>query len=64
MFHVATMMGPESTRSETTTNSSSSSSSADRAVSMSKKRHIGNDFVHVVYKVRLLTCVCRTWSRC
>lgn len=44
MFHVATMMGPESARPE----------HGAKAISMGKKRHIGNDFVHVVYKVRLL----------
>lgn len=44
MFHVATMMGPESARPE---------NGAKTIISMCKKRHIGNDFVHVVYKVRL-----------
>ncbi|KAG7393731.1 Tuberous sclerosis 2-like protein [Phytophthora pseudosyringae] len=39
MFHVATMMVPESSRS-----------AADNFSSMKKKRHIGNDFVHVVFK--------------
>ncbi|KAL3666517.1 hypothetical protein V7S43_008150 [Phytophthora oleae] len=39
MFHVATMMIPER-----------SSSVTDNFASMKKKRHIGNDFVHVVFK--------------
>lgn len=42
MFHVATMMRSQSDRP--------SGSAVDRFTSMKKKRHIGNDFVHVVYK--------------
>jgi hypothetical protein len=44
MFHVATMMIPESIHPE-------GSSSSSNFTSMKKKRHIGNDFVHVVFKV-------------
>ncbi|KAG7388897.1 Tuberous sclerosis 2-like protein [Phytophthora boehmeriae] len=43
MFHVATMMIPESNRS-------SGDISIGTFASMKKKRHIGNDFVHVVFK--------------
>ncbi|KAI9907773.1 hypothetical protein PsorP6_003847 [Peronosclerospora sorghi] len=43
IFHVATMMVPENTRSE-------SNLGADCFAAMKKKRHIGNDFVHVVFK--------------
>ncbi|KAG2832728.1 hypothetical protein PC118_g7962 [Phytophthora cactorum] len=42
MFHVATMMVPDSNRSVDST--------VDNFSSMKKKRHIGNDFVHVVFK--------------
>lgn len=44
-FHVATMMVPESSRSD-------GNPAAENLASMKKKRHIGNDFVHVVFKVR------------
>ena len=47
MFHVATMMVPQSYRS-------ASNPAAENFVSMKKKRHIGNDFVHVVFKVRVV----------
>lgn len=40
MFHVATLMGLPET----------DGTSTDRVRAMNKKRHIGNDFVHVVYK--------------
>ncbi|KAF1318954.1 hypothetical protein FI667_g13437, partial [Globisporangium splendens] len=43
MFHVATMMGSDSTQS-------GNGPDAMKALTMSKKRHIGNDFVHVIYK--------------
>ncbi|KAF4135759.1 Rap/ran-GAP [Phytophthora infestans] len=42
MFHVATMMIPDSKRS--------ADCSVDNFSAMKKKRHIGNDFVHVVFK--------------
>ncbi|ETI43486.1 hypothetical protein F443_11516 [Phytophthora nicotianae P1569] len=42
MFHVATMMVPDS--------KPSIESAVDNLSSMKKKRHIGNDFVHVVFK--------------
>lgn len=53
MFHVATLMGPASSSSSSNNSSNSeaaAAASSDRALAMSKKRHIGNDFVHVVYK--------------
>ncbi|OWZ23446.1 hypothetical protein PHMEG_0001671 [Phytophthora megakarya] len=43
MFHVATMMVPGSGHLN-------EPSAADTFASMKKKRHIGNDFVHVVFK--------------
>ncbi|RLN97625.1 hypothetical protein BBJ28_00006371 [Nothophytophthora sp. Chile5] len=43
MFHVATMMVPDSEIPD-------SSASSGMFASMKKKRHIGNDFVHVVFK--------------
>ncbi|CAI5739258.1 unnamed protein product [Hyaloperonospora brassicae] len=43
MFHVATMMVPQSYRRD-------SNPAAENFASMQKKRHIGNDFVHVVFK--------------
>ncbi|CAH0477104.1 unnamed protein product [Peronospora belbahrii] len=43
VFHVATMMVPGSTRSD-------NNLAPDTFASMKKKRHIGNDFVHVVFK--------------
>ncbi|RLN95737.1 hypothetical protein BBJ28_00004231 [Nothophytophthora sp. Chile5] len=43
MFHVATMMVPDSEIPD-------SSVSSGMFASMKKKRHIGNDFVHVVFK--------------
>ncbi|UIZ26096.1 hypothetical protein KXD40_001773 [Peronospora effusa] len=44
-FHVATMMVPGNNRSDVNL-------TPDIFTSMKKKRHIGNDFVHVVFKVR------------
>ncbi|KAK1947939.1 Tuberous sclerosis 2 [Phytophthora citrophthora] len=43
MFHVATMMIPERRHSN-------GSSAVDNFAPMKKKRHIGNDFVHVIFK--------------
>lgn len=43
MFHVATMMVPEAYPSDGVIGT---------FASMKKKRHIGNDFVHIVFKVR------------
>ncbi|GLD95035.1 hypothetical protein PINS_up003660 [Pythium insidiosum] len=55
VFHVASMMvAPDTSTTSTSTLPGASSA-------MKKKRHIGNDFVHVVFKVRHCLKTLRPW---